>query len=205
MKIYEIFCFPDKNEKKINTFKIDFVTKYKHKCKIIFNNKLYPLKSHFDFINSNKKYLKIKLLCFSNISNLYSILSEDLFEAEYYELPNKISKYINYRQGQKCFFCKIPKIIYNSKPLPIEQKSVNKYDFFMDFIPEEKGIRIFGKEFVENNKDKCIIAYKDRLFSLREYFLTKDIDKTDKTLEIFLIELKNINDYYFSKLFIYIY
>lgn len=33
-------------------------------------------------------------------------------------------------------------------------------------------IRIFGQNFVKNNKDKYLIIYEDKIFPLKEYFST---------------------------------
>ena len=56
----------------------------------------------------------------------------------------------------------------------------------------DEKIKIFGEKFVENNKDKCNIIYKEKKYELSEYF---DIqDNNDKTLEIKLIVIKNITD-----------
>ena len=59
---------------------------------------------------------------------------------------------------------------------------------------KEKRIKIFGKNFVNNNSDKCIILYKNKIFSLKEHFPTIDIDKKDDKLEIFLVELDDLYD-----------
>ena len=53
-------------------------------------------------------------------------------------------------------------------------------------------IKIFGKNFVINNKDKCIIIYKDSIFSLKEFFLIQDIKTSGNKLEIILIELDDV-------------
>ena len=75
-----------------------------------------------------------------------------------------------------------------------KKRNAKDFEKELELVPDEKRIKIFGDDFVENNKDKCIIIYKNRPFSLREYFLTKDIDKNDEKLEIFLLELKNIKN-----------
>ena len=42
------------------------------------------------------------------------------------------------------------------------------------FEKEKTKLRIFGKEFVNNNQDKCKIIYKDEKYELKEFF--EDID-----------------------------
>ena len=51
---------------------------------------------------------------------------------------------------------------------------------------DDDKINIFGANFVKNNKDKCIIIYKDMLFPFEEYFYINDIEKNDEKLEILL-------------------
>ena len=58
-------------------------------------------------------------------------------------------------------------------------------------------IRIFGKNFVKNNRLKCLIIYKDKVIQIQEYFFINDIDEEDKKgkkFELLLVELKNIYD-----------
>ena len=56
-------------------------------------------------------------------------------------------------------------------------------------------IKIFGETFVKNNKDKCIIIYKNNIFPLSEYFPIKLIDTINEDrLEIVLREFVEIND-----------
>ena len=56
-------------------------------------------------------------------------------------------------------------------------------------------IKIFGETFVKNNKDKCIIIYKNNIFPLPEYFPIKLIDTINEDrLEIVLREFVEIND-----------
>ena len=65
-----------------------------------------------------------------------------------------------------------------------------------EFSKSQAKIKIYGKNFVINNKDKCFILYKDIIFPLQEYFSIKYIDNTFEqkgdNLEISLIELENI-------------
>ena len=65
----------------------------------------------------------------------------------------------------------------------------------------EERVRIFGENFVKNNRDKCKIKFKDEIYYLKEYFEDID-DKYNHKDEIrfFLIGINNINDisYLFS-------
>ena len=57
---------------------------------------------------------------------------------------------------------------------------------------EDDRIRLFGKKFIEDNKDKCLIIYNDEIYPLQEYFLIKDIE-SKKNLEIKLLIFDKIN------------
>ena len=71
------------------------------------------------------------------------------------------------------FFRKEIKIIYKRKI-----KNINK-------------IRIFGKKFVENNKDKCKIIYKEKEYLLTEFL---DIKEDEDLLELKLFPIDKITD-----------
>ena len=64
-------------------------------------------------------------------------------------------------------------------------------------IDNENKIRIFGKEFVENNRNKCNIIYKGKNYKLEQYF---EIPNGEDTLEIKLVGLNDVTDisYMFS-------
>ncbi len=56
----------------------------------------------------------------------------------------------------------------------------------------EENVRIFGKAFVANNKDKCKIVYKDNEYDLTEY--VNDIDNNYNNKDLFSIKLRGINN-----------
>ena len=61
--------------------------------------------------------------------------------------------------------------------------------------PGENQIKLFGKQFFENNKDKCEIIYNDELYLLREYFQIEDIkEQNNNSLDIFLFGFQNLFD-----------
>ena len=175
MKIHKITYSIKPNKKKIKMFNPGFVDKYKYQCKIIFNNKLYPLQSEFEINDMKIENLKIKLICFVFIHD-FIIYKEDISECEHYITKKYKRKNRKYVQILKCRLYNMPKMVYTLKK---ENKNAKE---------EEKKIKIFGDDFVKNNKDKCIILYKNEIFPLQKYFLFKDIEKRDQKLEIHLIE-----------------
>ena len=135
-------------------------------------------KLNFDvsFINKYKNKLRIiyknKIYPlnhkFSNIDNNIKILKINLISLEY------LSIYEIY---------KIQYIKTN------ENKSI--WDRYED-EEEDDRIRLFGKIFIENHKDKCLIIYNNEIFPLQEYFLINDIENKDR-LEIKLLIFEKIN------------
>ena len=91
-----------------------------------------------------------------------------------------------------------------SKCMKIREKQKNYYSYYkkiteitiiykIDFQEIDKGIKIFGKEFVYNNKNNCSIKYKNKEMELTDIFeldeeIYNNID--DPVLEI---KLKGIN------------
>jgi len=60
---------------------------------------------------------------------------------------------------------------------------------------KEDGIHIFGEKFVENNKDKCKIVFKNKEYELMEYFYINDYNNNKlKKLQIKLKYINNIID-----------
>jgi len=55
-----------------------------------------------------------------------------------------------------------------------------------------KKLKIFGKTFVENNKDKCKIIYKEKEYELEEYF--NNIDDNYNYKDLLIIKLNGIKN-----------
>ena len=66
----------------------------------------------------------------------------------------------------------------------------------MDNDREYSGdiIRIFGKQFVKNNKNKCNIIYKNKKYKLSEYCEEIDNNYNHKDLIKFKLEINNIKN-----------
>ena len=58
---------------------------------------------------------------------------------------------------------------------------------------EGEKIKLFGEQFVKNNKDKCKIIYDNNSYDLTDYFVLTKIPKS-QTLKITLIGIKNITN-----------
>jgi len=71
----------------------------------------------------------------------------------------------------------------------------NEINIIYNNIRNENSIHIFGKKFVENNKDKCKIEFENKEYELKEYFNIKDYtnNKLNK-IEMKLKYIKNITN-----------
>ena len=71
--------------------------------------------------------------------------------------------------------------------------SNSKVEFdYSPLLNKEKKLRILGKKFINNNKDKCKIIYKNKEYELKEFF--EDIDKNHNNKDLIILELKFNND-----------
>ena len=68
---------------------------------------------------------------------------------------------------------------------------VNEIKIVYKILPKETRIRIFGKEFVENNSNKCKIKYKDQQYDLQEFF---DIKNDEEKIELIITGINDITD-----------
>ena len=71
-----------------------------------------------------------------------------------------------------------------------------KKRIIIEYIIDEKDekIKLFGSEFVENNKEKCILIINENIYKLSEYINRKEIKIKDKKFRIELIEIFNVNN-----------
>ena len=178
MKVYKA---KKKEEVDINEiFQDKFSKELERKFLIVYKNRIY--KSIDDLKKIKYDQSKIKLIAFNNIIGIHN-------RSKSKEILNKFDRCYKYKKNTnkyntylRCSFNAISQISYK----------INK---------EDVEIQIFGGEFVKNNKDKCLIIYKDTIFPLQKSFLTENIEEDghDK-FTITLIELGEIIDrsYMFS-------
>ena len=75
-----------------------------------------------------------------------------------------------------------------------QKKNKNEITFKYKVDKSCKELKIFGKKFVENNKNKCIIEYKSDYYSwLKSKDLAENIDTDDLPNDILELTLKNID------------
>ena len=201
------------NKDKIQIFSNDFIRKNKNKYKIIYKNKIYSSNKKLSISENNNKILKLKLRLFGNISidnnndikGYISPLRYDEIRGykqninKYKIFPSNLKGLIDEYQFQIKFYenqyCQIDLDNYFSCIEP----SLHTYYKLSYKNESNKGrIKILGKIFVDNNKDKSVIMYNCILLPLKEYLPIKNIQKNEKkndnNIELLLLELENIPD-----------
>ena len=201
MKIIKLFFNVLGNEESINILSDKFVRENENRCKIIYNNRTYPLKTIFRITGQEREsnILRIKLK-FTDDIKIFNLSQEITGPLNHMEEINKFYQNIRRKHGT---FLKISEydIFKSEYKIPHFKSKINSLNEVNKENKDKSSdkIRIFGKNFVQNNKDKCFIIYKKKIYPLKEYFLKEDIDIEDTNLEILLIDVKNI----FNKSFMF--
>ena len=138
---------------------------------------------------NNEKIYEIKLLYLGKylkeVENLDTNIPDSKFKTEIKRLipENKMTnakEIIDNFKEQK-------RIIYNE--IDINSNEIN----IIYNINNENAIKIFGKNFVGNNINKCKIVFNDKEYNLMEYF-NIDNNITSNQLNKLKIKLRNINN-----------
>ena len=154
-----------------------FCNKYKKRCKAIYKNKIYKLdKLHslYFFENNNIKFTIITFVDLEHFKN--EIENCTLFDIQEKKKHIKINSDI------------LPKnLIFN----------IFKMEYKIN--EGENIIKIFGKIFVQNNIDKCIMVYRNKILPLQEFIKIEKCEK--EKFEILLIGFAEISKegFIFSK------
>ena len=96
------------------------------------------------------------------------------------------------------YFIMIYKPNENKKEKQAIIKKIKKEYFFTiddDKKHEEDAIRMFGKFFVKENKNKCNIIYNNKKYKLKEYFDEIDNNKEINEIKIKLTRINNISNF----------
>ena len=92
---------------------------------------------------------------------------------------------------------KFIKIVYTIPKINERINLVENYIFTLNLKQEKKyysKIRIFGKDFVENNKKNCSFIYKNIEYDLVENFEFSDLKENDTEIEIYLKGFETITN-----------
>ena len=155
------------------------------------NNRNYKLILNFNYMNeyieNEINNIKNKYNYGYNINQLVNIGDKKIIE-------NKI---LNTNNQNNIINQNINENNINNKQFQDEKQLQlsNQYNNINDEIiykPNKKGrVRLFGNDFVKNNKEKCKIIYNNKEYELKEYF--DDIDKEYNNKDEIKIKLKGIN------------
>ena len=169
---------------KWNTKNVSFMDYMFDKCSSLYS---FPNISKWNtnkLISKENMFYKVQYLI-----NVPSVTFSNNQEINYIYKYSKKAQNLNDKLEEFCNNFQLIYYVDEDKLPPLSELSKISY-----FIRGDK-IKIFGKDFVEKNKDNCIIIHDDKIYPLNEYFLTKDINrKKYKMLEIVLRELISVPD-----------
>ena len=181
--------FPNIDEIKVKKEKIrEKMDKIKYDVKEminILNITIENLENYYnisDYLINNYDNKQINYEILNNINNIYNNkLIDDIDYIINENYNNKFKKILN---------------IYDQ----MFSNDINKLKIYYKFNKDGKPIKIFGKEFVENNKEKCKLLIEGKEYELMEYLDKKNIKEIKDQIDITLIGIKNITNasYMFS-------
>ena len=173
------------------------------------NHNLIELKIYFEEIKEIKE--NIELIISKNFILMEEEKSADKIEKKniYYELKEEIELEANNKIGENLNkytndIILIEAIIEKNYFNFFHYMNIkecfnylrNKFDYIIIHYKIEKDktkIRIFGKDFVNNNKDKCQIIYANKNLELTEYLDLNNLEKKE-ILEIKLIGINKVTN-----------
>ena len=218
--IFNIYCnmninemniiYKVNNENSIPIFGLDFVKKYKKKCKILYLGKEHELTNEIKlgiletFFN-RPKTLEIKLIGIMNITNMNHMFSgcSTLFSIpDISNLNTTNVKYMNSMFRGCKSLSSLPDIskwnmsnVWDYADIFYGCENMDKeINIIYKINKNDKNIQIFGTKFVNNNKDKCKIIYNGKEQELIDKINMEMLDKNAEILEVKLKVLKNITD-----------
>ena len=178
-------------DKKIGVNFKDFLQKLE-KCKKEIEKMLYKIKTVY---NNLDIYYKMA----NNLMSAYSQRHKNYISVRNLNNLNKFNKSIigdieNIINGSN-IENKITAVFRIYDRLEINDSDENKEHNYIRYkIGKKKKIRIFGDEFVKNNKDSCKIIFDNKEYELTSFFDIKNFTIQDEILEIKLKEMNNIKN-----------
>ena len=177
-----------------NLISKEYLKLYMNFFKMGFKAKINMIIDRFNNITKNIEiYIKLieRYFLNYNITNInYNILQNINY---IYNNKNKEIKFVGIEEdllsiGKDAAYKElIPKILnmYN-------KMNKNEIDLIYNIPNNEKEIKIFGSDFVKNNKEICKIIYNDKEYDLAEKFNCQDVKES--ILKIKLKGINNVND-----------
>ena len=150
------------------------------------NNRNYQIFQNINQINENIKIEDLdNLLNDNNIESQFNILL-----SIYDKMNNRNENLFKEEENNNILKGNIKKEIKFNHQSTKENSNINNI-ITIKYKININEVKIFGKEFVNNNKDNCLILYKNKKYHLTEFLL---INKLIKDEEIFEIKLEVINN-----------
>ena len=179
--------FEDRNiEDNLN----DFILKLE-KCKKEMETMLNKIKTVYNNLDT---YYRIA----NNLMTTYNQRHKNLITVKSINNLNNFSKsFIGEIEkiNQSQFGSKMEAIFELYDRLKIPDTKENKDHSYIRYkIGKKRRFRIFGDEFVKNNKDNCKIIFNEKEQDLNAFFDLKDIKIKDQILEIKLKEINNLKN-----------
>ena len=165
-----------------------------------FNNIIKEIINKLNTVIKNFEiYLEINKNIIDNINNKnrnYELLS-NIMNINNNNIHNDIKTIIN-EKDINIQFNNIMNI-YNRMTIKNQYniiKKETKNEILIKYLikKDDKKINIFGEEFVKNNKDKCKYIYENKEYELTKEFDLTNYNKSNKILEIKLIDINNITN-----------
>ena len=176
--IKSLNIFYDINNNIINNYNIKnrSYELYQNINEIINNNIIYEQLKN---INNNNNF-KNKI---NNIIDLYNnIINNDNYKSN--KITNKSENKL-----ENNILNKIPNELSNK----ISNENINEITIIYN-INNQKKIKIFGSDFVKNNKNKCKIIYNNITKEISEYININDNEIKQQTIQIKLIDIQNVTN-----------
>ena len=160
------------------------------------NNIKYNININYidEIINNNNIEIKFK-----NILNIYHLMiDKEQINKQNEEIKEKNNNEINLNNNNKKEKLSNENNIRenNNERQEINCDNNNEINDYLQITYKidkyDKKIKLFGKNFVENNKYHCNIKYENKLINLIEYFDISQHNNLKDKLEIRLIGINNI-------------
>jgi surface protein len=211
---FDIEYIINNNETEIKIFGNDFVKNNKNNnYKIEYEGEEIELQEKLKIKNYDKNYIQIKLKNIKDITNMKNMFSGcsslkylfknivDVYDDNDYKKKNY--QIIQTMNDIKDFSSDIKNDldqVINNSDMYYKMRSIvklfykafpeNGFDIGYTINKNEKEIRVFGDDFVKNNKNNnCIIEYEGEEIELQEKLKIKNFDN-----DVIIIKLKNVNN-----------
>ena len=125
-----------------------------------------------------------------NIEEIEDIINNNDFNSVYLNILNIYNKI----KGNNSYFICQKNENHNDIGIDNNNEIKTLKELKYKIKENDSKIKVFGKNFVKNNKDKCKIICQNKSYDLSEYFDLSDYDKNKDILEIKLEGINNVSN-----------